>query len=82
MESVMATVPDEEFTGRQHIGEEAKAIVETMRQAVAGGRDASALVVVLLLITAGVLTLAPQPWAAIGVVTLTAVAYRLGKVRF
>jgi hypothetical protein len=34
-----------------------------------------------LMIAAAVLTLAPEPWSAVGVAALIAVAWRMGRVR-
>ena len=77
----MATTPEEEYEGRTHIGEQARQIVEPVRQAVAGSRDASALLIVLMIVTAISLTFAPAPWAQIGVGFLIWFAYRVGWKR-
>lgn len=77
----MATTPEEEFEGRTHVGDDARRIVESMRQSVAGGRDSSALLAVMLVIAAVTLTFAPVPYAQVGVGVLAWVAWRLGRMR-
>lgn len=77
----MATTPEEEFEGRTHVGEQARQIVETARITVAGKRDASAFLVLLLVVAGVSLTLAPQPWSALGVGVLMWVSWRLGQLR-
>jgi hypothetical protein len=58
----MATTPEEEFYERSHVGDQAKEIVESMRQTVAGGRDYSAIPVILLAVVAAALSAVPDPF--------------------
>lgn len=77
----MATTPADSTTGRTHIGEEARQIVESMRNTVAGGVTISLRYVVLLMVAAGCMSFAPQPFALVGMVAIALLAFDNGGRR-
>jgi len=77
----MATIPETEAGKRQHIGEDAKRAIEAMRVAVTGSPFVQLRTVVLFLVMAMAMSLAPQPFAALGVAASVVLALEWGRKR-
>ena len=75
----MATTTPDETTGRTHVGEEARRIVESMRVAVTGSPFVKLRMLVLLVLAIGCVTLAPTPLNVIGVTAMALLTFEMAR---
>lgn len=73
----MATIGGDE--SKQHVGEAARQIVESLRTVVTGSPFVSLRTLFFLAVISAVASLAPFPWSTVGVVLCGVLAFELGR---